>query len=60
MTEPTSGKIFNSPHIRLRVGCYGYFYEFPANEVFELPEGIVESDDTDVSENDHGIDFYAE
>lgn len=31
------GRIFTQPEIRVRVGIYGYFWEFPASTVFELP-----------------------
>lgn len=34
------GKIFVKPTLRVRVGCYGYFYELDANEIFELPEWV--------------------
>lgn len=56
------GNILDDPHIRLRVGCYGYFNEIPAGEVFELPEGISEcNDDYDSSDIDQaGVDFDAE
>lgn len=34
------GKVLSDPHIRLRVGLYGHFYEIPAAWVFELPGGL--------------------
>ena len=34
------GRIFSKPTLRLRVGIYGHFMEFPASEVFELPPEI--------------------
>lgn len=36
------GRIFHRPEIRVRVGCYGYFMEIPASEIFELPEGVTD------------------
>lgn len=56
------GNIFKDPHIRLRVGCYGYFNEIPASEIFELPEGISEcNEDYNTSDIDEAeVDFDAE
>lgn len=34
------GRINYVPEIRLRVGVYGYHYEIPANQVFELPPDV--------------------
>lgn len=34
------GTIFSNPSIRVRVGLFGHFYEYPASEFFELPEGV--------------------
>lgn len=34
------GRIFAAPEIRVRVGCYGYLYEIPARDVFELSDGV--------------------
>lgn len=34
------GKVLSDPHIRLRVGLYGHFWEIPAGWVFELPGGL--------------------
>lgn len=31
------GEIFTSPKISVRVGCYGYFLDVPADQIFELP-----------------------
>ncbi len=28
------------PGLRLRVGCYGYFYEIPSRWMFEMPDGL--------------------
>lgn len=37
------GRIFTRPELRVRVGLYGYLYEIPARDVFELPAGIVDA-----------------
>jgi hypothetical protein len=34
------GRLNSAPEIRLRVGCYGYFWEIPAEWALELPEGL--------------------
>lgn len=34
------GSLFSRPQIRLRVGVYGYFWEIPAETVFELPDTL--------------------
>lgn len=34
------GEIFSRPTLRVRVGCFGYFYEIPAREIFEIPDGV--------------------
>ncbi|MGI8655428.1 MAG: hypothetical protein ACR2LC_09440 [Pyrinomonadaceae bacterium] len=34
------GEIFSRPTLRVRVGCFGYFYEIPARSIFELPGGV--------------------
>jgi hypothetical protein len=34
------GTIFDRPTIRARVGLFGHFFEYPASEFFELPEGL--------------------
>lgn len=34
------GDIFVNPSIRVRVGLFGYFFEYPASEFFEMPEGV--------------------
>jgi hypothetical protein len=34
------GRLLEEPEIRLRVGCYGYFWEIPASWALELPEGL--------------------
>jgi hypothetical protein len=34
------GTIFDRPQIRARVTLFGYAWEFPAAEFFELPEGV--------------------
>jgi hypothetical protein len=36
------GHIFNRPQVRARIGLFGHFYECPAAEFFELPEGFVD------------------
>jgi PRTRC genetic system protein A len=38
------GEIFTDPKLKVRVGCYGQFWDVPADEVFEIPsmiEGVV-------------------
>lgn len=37
------GMIFDTPGIRARVGLFGHFYNYPASEFFEIPEGIGEA-----------------
>lgn len=37
------GDIFQKPKIRVRVGVYGHFWTIPAEWVFELPEGLIDS-----------------
>jgi PRTRC genetic system protein A len=37
------GNIFTEPKLRVRVGCYGYFYEVPAETIFEMPVGIADA-----------------
>jgi PRTRC genetic system protein A len=34
------GDLRRSPEIRLRVGCYGYFWEIPASWALEVPAGL--------------------
>lgn len=34
------GEIFTNNRVRVRVGCYGHFFEVPARDIFELPEGV--------------------
>lgn len=34
------GEIFTEPKLRVRVGCFGQFWEVPASEIFELPSMI--------------------
>jgi len=34
------GDLRRSPSIRMRVGCYGYFWEIPASWALELPAGL--------------------
>lgn len=36
------GTIFERPSIRVRVGLFGHFFEFPAAEVFDLPWGLAD------------------
>lgn len=36
------GSIFVNPSIRVRVGLFGHFYEYPASEFFEMPEGVTD------------------
>lgn len=38
------GEIFTTPKLRVRVGCYGYFWELPAEAIFELPEEIEDAE----------------
>jgi PRTRC genetic system protein A len=37
------GRIFRRPEIRLRVGIYGHFWEFPARFVCTLPDGVMDA-----------------
>lgn len=37
------GTIFERPTIRIRVGLFGHFFEYPASEFFEMPEGVEEA-----------------
>lgn len=37
------GTIFNDPTIRMRVGLFGHFFEYPASEFFEMPDGVEEA-----------------
>ena len=39
------GQLNRTPTILTRVGVYGYFYEFPAKEVFDLPYGLADAFD---------------
>lgn len=39
------GEIFSKPKLRVRVGCYGQFWELPAGDIFELPEQIQDARD---------------
>jgi PRTRC genetic system protein A len=34
------GEIFTEPKLRVRVGCFGQFFEIPAETIFELPTAI--------------------
>ncbi|HEX8177824.1 MAG TPA: hypothetical protein VF543_22235 [Pyrinomonadaceae bacterium] len=34
------GEIFDRPKLRTRVGLFGFFYEYPAAEFFEMPQGV--------------------
>lgn len=36
------GTIFDQPAIRMRVGLFGHFYEYPASEFFDMPEGVTD------------------
>ncbi len=36
------GTLFTEPRIRARVGLFGHFFEYPATEFFELPEGLAD------------------
>jgi hypothetical protein len=36
------GTIFTNPSIRMRVGLFGHFMEYPASEFFEIPEGVID------------------
>lgn len=36
------GTIFDRPTIRARVGLFGHFFEYPASEFFELPDGLMD------------------
>lgn len=41
------GEVFQNPTIRVRVGVYGYFWEVPADWVFEMPNGLTDCVTTD-------------
>lgn len=41
------GHIFTRPQMRLRVGIYGHYWEFPASMVCMLPEGLLDVADRD-------------
>jgi len=48
------GRVLTSPEIRVRVGCHGYFWEIPAEWVFEMPQALRDCSgevDDDESEN---------
>lgn len=34
------GRVMTEPEIRMRVGCYGYFWEIPASWVMGLPDSL--------------------
>jgi hypothetical protein len=36
------GNLHQAPKIRLRVGCYGYFWEIPASWALKLPRGLMD------------------
>lgn len=36
------GTIFSNPAIRVRVGMFGHFLEYPASEFFWMPEGVTD------------------
>lgn len=36
------GTIFTVPTIRVRVGLWGHFFNFPADEFFEMPAGLTD------------------
>jgi PRTRC genetic system protein A len=36
------GTIFEKPMIRTRIGLFGHFFDYPASEFFELPEGLTD------------------
>jgi hypothetical protein len=36
------GTIFEKPTIRMRVGLFGHFFEYPASEFLELPVGLID------------------
>jgi hypothetical protein len=36
------GTIFDCPAIRVRVALFGYFFEYPASEFFDLPDGLTD------------------
>ncbi len=41
------GRIFDAPEMRVRVGLYGYRWEIPAREIFDLPPEVSDSKDLD-------------
>lgn len=34
------GRIFEQPTIRTRIGLFGHFFQYPATEFFEIPQGV--------------------
>src|SRR5262249_45119751 len=40
------GRLSDAPEIRLRVGVYGYHWEIPASWALELPEGLIDCNET--------------
>lgn len=41
------GRIFDTPEMRVRVGLYGYRWEIPAREIFDLPPEVSDAKDLD-------------
>ncbi|MCI0489362.1 MAG: Mov34/MPN/PAD-1 family protein [Blastocatellia bacterium] len=39
------GRVMTRPEIRMRVGCYGYFWEIDPSWVFEIPDGLRRADE---------------
>lgn len=48
------GHIFTTPTFRVRVGCYGHFFELPASEIFELPATVQDALDSVEEEEFNG------
>ncbi|MCL5952157.1 MAG: hypothetical protein M1132_10640 [Chloroflexi bacterium] len=44
------GRIFNAPEMRVRVGLYGYRWEIPATEIFDLPPEVTDAKDAENTE----------
>ncbi|MCL4488365.1 MAG: hypothetical protein M1570_09585 [Chloroflexi bacterium] len=44
------GRIFTAPEMRVRVGLYGYRWEIPATEIFDLPPEISDANDVEKAE----------
>ncbi len=44
------GRIFTAPEMRVRVGLYGYRWELPAKEMFDLPPEVSDAKDVETLE----------